>query len=80
MKARDPSGGELDSAGDCVDQPPEDNFHRLKCAVPLPELLEADGVLLPLIVVGIRRAEGQVDTVKEDPPEAPPPPLAPLRQ
>merc|ERR1711923_430161 len=54
MEALNPVGGELNRAGDSVNQPSQDDLHRLESTIPLSEVLEADRVFLPLIVNGVR--------------------------
>ena len=73
-------GQKIDRARYGVDEPAKDNFGCQKRVVALEKLLEGVRVFLPFFVVGIRRSEGSVDTMEQNPVEAPLAFTAPLRQ
>ncbi|EJK55636.1 hypothetical protein THAOC_24612, partial [Thalassiosira oceanica] len=71
-------GGELDGAGDSVDEPTQDDLQRRQRAIALEQFLQAYFVLSPLIVFVIWGTEDSVDTVEQDAPDSPASALAAL--
>jgi len=65
-EARGSTGRQFDRPRDGIDEPTEDDFDRLQGAIPFEQLLEADRVLLPLVVGLVGRSEYPVDAVEQD--------------
>ena len=63
-----------------VDQPTKNNFGCQKCTVALEEPLEGVRVFLPYAGAGVRRFEGSVNIIEQDPAKAPSALTAPLFQ